>query len=743
MNNSARASPAAGASHVVVPRTSHTALPGKVYSAIPQATHLPADLDRAQDTVADGALKTVHRYSGVGGKLIVELLTPPQVAPTYMGGSKERGRGSLRGRIQLYCMEKSDRISDVRIKLKAEVSIEAPWSVDTSDELSSFSNMAPSTSRTWSKEQVLLQLDQRLTAVRATYKAVEGGVPKANKSGTFAAKGIYEWNFEFDIPALANKRTGTLQPFPGVGVSYPSSYLLESDMMPGASKREEWASVKWYLKCTVERAGLFRGKDRLVVPFIYLPPPPESVHKTLARRQALSQQIQGILTMISGPVSLPESLVEKQSRWRSYPCEISDDSLDVNERRGFLKRIFSTKRVERWAITIPADPLAAYPLRSTIPIVLTLMDSSTSPIVAHPHVFLIQRVQLRGRTNATHHQVISHARVFPSRVAQNGMQQWFAAVQFPSWCSPSFETSMLGLDYYLLVKPTERSESESLLTIPVALYCPPPRVVSAQQEARARRAIMAQSPARAAATHSPRDSVSSRSPSSSSMAFATPAASFGTATPPPPPPPPVHPHAAASQSVASLQHHASHIPSALSRPASLSTMRLPDSPPRHAHQFPIPAAPGTPGAPGLPYGAPALPAVPPALPPRTIRSPSNSQSSRIGSPVPHANVLGSPVVPSQAAYASAAASAEAENAILAEYTGDDSHTAAESDAAAEVTSISATSTSGVHDAGALTHEEEYQWTMNMLENALHGHDDTHALELPPSYFEATGIRDVE
>lgn len=46
----------------------------------------------------------------------------------------------------------------------------------------------------------------------------------------------------------------------------------------------------------------------------------------------------------------------------------------------------------------------------------------------------------------------------------------------------------------------------------------------------------------------------------------------------------------------------------------------------------------------------------------------------------------------------------------------------------------------MHDAGGLTRDEENAWSMNILENELaDGSDDVP--ELPPSYFEATGIRD--
>lgn len=48
--------------------------------------------------------------------------------------------------------------------------------------------------------------------------------------------------------------------------------------------------------------------------------------------------------------------------------------------------------------------------------------------------------------------------------------------------------------------------------------------------------------------------------------------------------------------------------------------------------------------------------------------------------------------------------------------------------------------SGMHDAGPLTAEQEQAWTMDILANAFDD-DGNDALELPPSYFEATGIQD--
>ena len=49
----------------------------------------------------------------------------------------------------------------------------------------------------------------------------------------------------------------------------------------------------------------------------------------------------------------------------------------------------------------------------------------------------------------------------------------------------------------------------------------------------------------------------------------------------------------------------------------------------------------------------------------------------------------------------------------------------------------------VHDAGPLTQEQENAWTMDILANAINEDDVAAGFDLPPSYFEATGILDHE
>ena len=78
-----------------------------------------------RSTRSNGALKTVHSYTGANDTLFVQLHTPPQTSPTYMGGSKERESGAIHGRLILHCTDKS-RVAQVRMKLKCVVSILAP-----------------------------------------------------------------------------------------------------------------------------------------------------------------------------------------------------------------------------------------------------------------------------------------------------------------------------------------------------------------------------------------------------------------------------------------------------------------------------------------------------------------------------------------------------------------------------------------------------------------------------------------
>lgn len=674
-------------------------------------------------------LKTVHTYSGATGKLLVQLHTPPQALPTYMGGSKARGRGSIVGRIILHCTEK-DRANEVRVKLKAVVSVQVPKASQATDgEMPTFAGLTPSETSTSSREQVLLSIEDRLKASDALFRTSEQAAPKPNTSGKLDNAGIYEWKFKFDIPESGTGKNTLPLGFPGVGANYPSSYVLESDKRHKGAI-EEWASVKWYIKVTVGRPGLFRSNDRLLVPFIYLPPPPDKISSTIIQRQALSMQIQRMVHTIHGPVVLPKDLAEPASRWHTEYFPLNQASLGQNTKRSLVDKLFGMNKPkeERWAISLPGKPLAVFPLRSTIPFVLTLVHSAGMPLVVHPEVYLVQKVHLRARSSAAHTQYISYAKVLASPATKSGMQQWFGWIQFPSWCSPSFDTQLLGLEYFVQVKPLNIPNAHTLCTIPIGLYCAPPRLVQARELARSQSISR---PAHQASGAAGRVPSGGAGPAARRPFDAASIASSDTAQT-------MSPSAATAPTAAPLRSLQS------SRQPSMSSLHRTTAPPPWA-VTPVPADPHAAGVAGIgrmhltnPDASAA--ASQPQTPPRTVppmpatgaslTSPTSSTPSH--APVPTSEVLQNPhdaasppPLPYRENPGVSTVSLPLREPTMPQPSGHEGAASADT---------------GIHDAGPLTAEQEQAWTMDILANAFDD-DGGDAFELPPSYFEAVGIED--
>ena len=691
--------------------------------------------------------KTTHTYRGADGKLLVQLFTPPQVSPTYMGGSKKRGRGAVRGRVVLHCVDK-DKASEVRIKLKAVVHVKVPkTSQATEGEMPTCKGLSPANTSTTTREQTLLQLDQRLRASEARFRTIPSAAQQVNKSGTFDSRGFYEWTFQFDIPeGSATHKNASTQPFPMVGTNYPSSYVLESEQPTGKKKaaagEAEWASVKWYVKVTVERPGLFRSNDRLIVPFIYLPPPPEDICPALLRRQALGQQVLALTARHTGRFVLPSGLVEPPSLWKPLQFVLSQAALGRVPKRSLMDKMFGLKKPmeEKWALSFPGKPSAVFPLRSAIPFVLTLVHSSARALVVHPLVFLVQKVHLRARSNAAHTQYISHAKMLALPVNRQGMQQWFGVVQFPSWCTPSFDTTHLGLEYFLQVKPANTPEAVSLLTVPVGLYCPPPRLVEARDQQREQAVARGQQPTMLGAPQAvprpsvvPRPSITSASTSDSTLVSAQRPASArvpststtSTAAEQQLPPglagigrahlPGVTPEQRSQQQ---QQQHAQ--AQAQQQPA-VAAAEPPPTPPRR-QQSPRPRTPRSQRG---------------QRTPRQAQSPATSERAQTeDQDALHDSILTDYMESAPAPQQEEAHESDANTVALPTDTSMGAPTDA-SDTQVEHTDV------GIHDAGPMSLEEEEAWTRNVLANAFQDVDDNNALELPPSYFEATGIRDEE
>ncbi|WFD31163.1 hypothetical protein MSPP1_002197 [Malassezia sp. CBS 17886] len=692
------------------PRHYAPSIAGSTYSQAPPALNgaLSAAPSMGPATTNTQKFKTVHTYMGANGMITV--------SPTYMGGSKARGRGAVVGRVTLQCTEKF-RANEVRTKLKAVVAVDVPRvSQATDGNATTFSGLSPSTVSTSSREQVLVQLDNRLRTADATYRVAEGAPASANKSGKFDRNGLYEWDFQFDVPEKGSNKTST-SGFPGVGPYYPSSYVLESDVK-GAAK-EEWASVKWYVKVTVERPGLFKSNERLLVPFIYLPPPPESVSALLLRRQVLSAQVHAMLRSYAGPIVLPKNLAEAPPKWKTDYFKLTQASLGQNVKRSLVDKMFGANKpkVEKWAISMPGNPLAAFPLRAVVPFVLTLVNSSGMPLVVHPHVYLVQRVHLHARSSAAHTQYICNARVRQSPVSKAGMQQWFGWLQFPSWCSPSFETQLLGLEYYIQVKPLNSPQAQVLATIPLGLRghgsaCAALVVVDAYTDERRGHAAPALTIGRIPHGRVPglgrRQSIASNaahmsSPSSASLRqqntqMGVPAAPF----------PDVQDAGV----------------------AGIGRSQLPGADPSVPGAMPVSPVAAHHGAPGPMQQMPSAPQRAPSRASATL-SPSQAHTS---TPTGH--------MAAQAAAADASVGAAAQPAASPHVSSSGGLAPIpDEDQALTTADLLGPGDGDVRDAGPLSEEQEAAWTMDLIQNSMYEETGDAAFELPPSYFEATGIND--
>lgn len=680
--------------------------------------------------------KTLHTYTGATGKLLVQLQTPPQALPTYMGGSKERGCGAVVGRVILHCTDK-DRANEVRIKLKAAVSVLVPKASQATDgDMPTFSGLSPATISTSSREQVLVQLDHRLKAADAQYRVSQEAAPQANTAGRLDKNGIYEWTFVFDIPEKGSGKNTLPMGFPGTGSHYPSSYVLESDVKRSGTV-EEWASVKWYIKVTIERPGIFRSNDRLLVPFIYLPPPPDAISDVLVQRQALSMQIQRMVHAVHGTVVLPKTLVEPPSKWLTEYFPLSQATLGQTTKRTFVDKLFGMNKPkeERWAISLPGKPFPVFPLRATIPFMLTLVHSAGMPLVVHPHVFLVQKVHLRARASAAHTQYIWHAKVLPSPATKTGMQQWFGWIQFPSSCSPTFDTQHLGLEYFVQVKPLNTPGAQVLRSIPIGLYCAPPRLAQVRERARDQALARLPRPApgspRAPSVLSNNSMAPLRRPMDTMSIASTDTAhrlSPSSGTVPRPFSVQGSPQSSRRGSVASVgrvapsAHSGSHqrlamgvatpLDPAMAGVAGIGRAHLPGAAPH----TPASRAPTPPPAPAAGAQTPALlsspgPASDLGMDTETLQNPYDPRTP--------------PRLPERPSMPASALSSPGREPSMPQ-------APAQGGPPPEDT--------GIHDAGPLTAEQEQAWTMDILANAFDD-DDGDAFELPPSYFEATGIQD--
>ncbi|PWN92662.1 hypothetical protein FA10DRAFT_257118 [Acaromyces ingoldii] len=548
--------------------------------------------------------------------------------------------------------------------------------------------------------------------------------------------------------------------------------------LPGATT--EWASVKWYAKLTVERPGMFRANDRVFAPFVYLPPPPagKDVEPLLHRRLRLAAEIDATLRAsfaarnaradaASGLQMMLDKLAEPLGQWE--PVRLVDPMLQGGKGKqrkaaaaaaaaaaspakgndagpGFFSKLLFGAQVtqtapnapssESWTLLLPRKP-KLFALRSGIPYLLIrdvewkghqLDEAALSRV---PTVALYQRTRTYarakgpvsghlvrnmslGRQSADADPIQSVDFTPKNTTAKSGIvnrrkDSYLGIVDLPPTCSPCFDTSILTLEYFVgvqLVRNGPLVHSE-----PVVLSCPPPmpppapQPPSGQRRRAAAAAVGSSSSNRPQASRTPTTSKPakpspSRVPSSAAAAAAAanPASPARTSTGQPArrPPPPAQAQAGPSSRPAtqpartSTQHNHGY-PDEKRRLASspASSPSPSPAPPSVAAQAAAAAAQTSAAPPPLPSRAQApLPPLPPAAAPTT--APHSTQSSVNG----HGTPIG----------------------------GGPDHELDDDDDDEDEAASSTGHTS--HDAHAWRFAE-----------------DDLVTDLPPSYFEATGVQD--
>ena len=469
-----------------------------------------------KEQMKTGELKKRHTFPSSNGRILLHVDSIPQKTLTYMGGTAERGRGAMKGKVVVHAQD-GERISAIRLKIKAVVRVmvprmgngQAPVPLDQTDPLREASS---------EKEVLLLQLESKLYSTPTT--ALPAG--STSYDPTLLAPGTYEYPFSIDIPAKASSKSHALPPS---FVLTPTSPPASKGLRGLANVAPDWASVKWYAKLTVERPGLFRANERIFAPFVYLPPPPSlnGIEEQLNRRSRLALEVDTLLRKLHATnlrANL-EQLAEPVSTWNEIrlnhgigrkggpPVRANegsgDDSPGLFSRLLFGDQVSGPVAPSKETFTL-SMPKYVFPLRSGIPFVIHRQmewkgQVAPDSLSKMPQVALLQRTNVYGRSKSqvagTTVRLIATGRASSRPAATwqydskgHGKNQlnrqaesWLGMVDLPPNCTPCFDTAVLSLDYYLSI----RVGQDVLHSEPVVLCCPPSRPVAVRPSAPSRR----------------------------------------------------------------------------------------------------------------------------------------------------------------------------------------------------------------------------------------------------------------
>lgn len=528
-----------------IPQSVLNAPPGQVQAAVDQmprnriarGTGKEARAAAAalrEEQLQSGQLKTKHTFLSAGARIVLDINTAvPQKTLTFMGGTADRGRGAMKGVVTIHA-QPNERISAIRIKIKAVVRVLVPRT-GTPQQPFLLENTHPAVEQSVEKELLLLQLESQLYDAHSA-----SGVDSADP--TMMSVGKHEFPFSIDLPSQTGKGEELPPSFVLSPLNKPEQVqrpqpkskwetLTASIPVPHLSK--DWASIKWYAKVTVERPGIFRTNERIFAPFVYLPPPPKNLsglEEQLLRRLRLAGEVDALLKRFesmqgSRPIDL-HRLVEPLNQWESIKLSYGNAKPNTmkqkvppantkSDKPGFFskmlfgsqadKAVFRSISIEKetFAFYVPKKPFV-FALRSGLPYILSRTvqfsgDGEVRPEMLSrvPSVGLFQKTNVfargtKGPCAGTTSRFVAPGRQPPDNHAvqikeerstgTNGKpltrrrtEYWLGIIDLPPTCAPCFETSVLTLEYTLVVRHPQ--SPNPIHVEPIVLICPPSRPV--------------------------------------------------------------------------------------------------------------------------------------------------------------------------------------------------------------------------------------------------------------------------
>ncbi|CAO1634836.1 unnamed protein product [Parajaminaea phylloscopi] len=462
-------------------------------------------------------LKKIHSYAASSGKVVVDIHTLPQRSPTFMGGSQERGRGALQGQVIVFA-QGVERVNAVRLKVKAVSHIAMPrahlppsaephlhaGASAASSRPALLGGRSPGTEATIPREHLILQLEKTLWSPDSRDTSMVFTPPSGSnqrEDATVWNAGRHVFPFKVDLPAVGKDGQDLPPSFVFLADSTASKDAVKQAQVSGAlssarrwveqaggsGNQGEWASVKWYVKVTVERPGLFNANERIFAPFVYLPPPPKKCqHAILPTRMKMNQQLR------EDPTTPGNRLAEPIGQWDSVSIDLDATATGSGKGKGKGKapqrqstraaapagssgmwsRLFKGPVLAagaegngqpRWILRYPNQP-AIWPLKSCMPFELRAeggQGSLTPPLVG---LFLRITLTNAGKSllssktspmSATETRQMATAKLFGSRTANSSSgssQVWRGVLEFPPQATPDFASPYIETEYFVAVQ---------------------------------------------------------------------------------------------------------------------------------------------------------------------------------------------------------------------------------------------------------------------------------------------------